>query len=256
MALTAKTKMAGINLLISQLLISIFLLIVWAIWFPSPFSEILGFSKAAQIMVLVNICLGPLLIFIIYKEGKKYLKLDLTILAILQIAALLFGAYSIYLKHPVYTVFAVDRFTLINVNRATPEKVKYPLLKRSFFSSPKTVYAKRPENPDDRNKLLFSVLFNGEPDLDRRAEHYEPFEKHLEKVFKRSLDTKILFPDDVSKLKLSHFLNKHGGEAKDYGFFPLQGSTDKDVIWVLDRINGKPVGTIDSDPWQVADKQQ
>lgn len=252
MKLAARYKITGLNFLISHVLILLFLIFAWFVWFPSPFAEITGFNKTALIIILTNLCLGPLLVFIVFKEHKKHLRLDLSVLAIIQVAAFVFGAYSLYLKHPVYAVFTVDRFTVINAKNATPEKIKNAQLQPSLFSSPKMVFAKRPDDPDARNKLLFAVLFEGEPDLDQRAEYYEPFKNHLSKVLKRSIDPEILFPDALAKQKLADFLVTKGGGIADYGFFPLQGSRNNDFIWVLNRKSGKLMGIIDSDPWQIA----
>ena len=249
-----KYKTIGFNFLVSQIIIAIFLIFAWAIWYPSPLAEFSGFYKMSQIILLTNLCLGPILIFIIYKEHKKKLKQDLLVLAIIQVSAFLFGAYSIYLKHPAYLVFTVDRFTLVSEKEITSDKIQYPQLQTSFFSSPKLVFAQRPENPKARNELLFSVLFEGKPDLDRRAEYYEPFANHLTSVLKRSIETDVLFPDELSQIKLSKFLGKYGGEKQDYAYLPLQGNRGKNVIWVLDRKDGHPIDIIDSDPWLVANK--
>lgn len=254
MGIGAKYKAIGINILISTITITLFLLLAWKTWFPSPFAEISDFSKIAQLMFLSNFCLGPLLVFIVYKENKRHLKLDLTILAFVQLSAFVFGVYSLYLKHPVYVVFTVDRFTLVNARNATPDKVQYSQLSPSLFSPPKLIFAKRPESIEKRNELLFSVLFEGKPDLDRRAEYYEPFVNHFDSVFERSISTKVLFPDHESRKKLITFLKKQGGSEEDYAYFPLQGNRGKDVILVLDRKQGEPVGSIDTDPWQVASK--
>ena len=252
MGLNKKYQLICANFFISLSIIALFLIFAYFIWFPAPFAEISGFNKTAVILLLTNICLGPLLIFIIYKDNKKNLKLDLSILAVIQVSAFIFGAYSFYLKHPVYAVFAVDRFTLINANSTTVDKIRYPELVNSLFSSPKFVFAKRPEAPEKRNQLLFSVLFEGKPDLDRRPEYYEPFNQHLSSVFKRSINTDILFHDATSRKKLTDFLNKNGGIAKDYAFFPLQRNRGDDLIWVLNRKTGLAIDTIDSDPWQMA----
>ncbi len=254
MEINKKYKVIGLNILFSQAIILSFLLFTWIVWYPSPFYEISNISKIAQAMIFANICLGPLLVFIIYKKDKKHLNLDLSILATIQLSAFLFAAYSVYLKHPSYAVFTIDRFTLVSATSISTEKIKYPQLATSFFSAPKIVFAKRPDTSAERNSLLFGVLFQGEPDLDRRAEYYEPFLKHLSTVLERSIDTNTLFPDSASQLKLKAFLNKHGGNKQDYAYFPLQGNVENDLIWVLDRKLGNPIGTIDSDPWQIAKK--
>ncbi len=243
-----KYKLASLNFAISLIIIFAFLGYSWLIWHPYSFSELTGFKKSAGVILLVNIFLGPLLILFIYKKNKKHLTFDLSVLATIQVLAFLAGAYSIYSKHPVYTVFTVDRFSLINPKLATPQHALNKEFNVSGFYKTKFAFAKMPSDRAVRNKLMMEVVFNGEPDIDSRAEYYQPINKHMNAVLRKSLNPDIIFANIQNKPKLHKFLNKYGGHKKDYAYFPLQGGS-RDVVLVLSKRSGETIDIIDSDPW-------
>jgi len=249
-----RTKLALRNLYISQAIILVFLMFAYYIWFPYSFAKLGGFNQTALMLIFVDLVLGPLLVFIVYKEGKKFLRFDINVLLGIQLFAFAFGAYSLYLKHPAYAVFTVDRFTLANVSQLYPQQPWLTQLQSSFFSSPQFVVAKSPNNVKKRNALMFDILLKGAPDINERPELFEPFGQHLDTVFAKSIPLNILFQNTKTKEKLAVFHKQYGGVPDDYAYFPLAGNNKKDMIWVFDRATAKPVGIIDSDPWVLAKK--
>ncbi len=244
-----KYKIASTNFIISQIISTFFLLFAYLMWFPHSLSELNGFSKSALLLVLVNLVLGPLLILFFYKQDKKNLKFDLFALAAIQTTALLFGMYSIYQKHPVYAVFTIDRFTLINAKYAEPEKTRHSELQVSFLSKSKMAFAKMPTDIHLKNDIAMGHMLKGEPDLDGRSEYYEPYTNHIDSVITKSLDLKGKLKQADDQLKLTVFLNKHGGRIESYAYLPLQ-THEKDVIWVLNKLTAEPIGILDIDPWK------
>ncbi len=87
-------KIAIRNLLISQAIIILFLVFAYFVWFPHSFTQLGGFHETAFMLIFVDLVLGPLLIFIIYREGKKYLTFDINILLAIQL-----GAFFLALIH-------------------------------------------------------------------------------------------------------------------------------------------------------------
>ncbi|MCF6191241.1 MAG: hypothetical protein L3J51_12250 [Cocleimonas sp.] len=249
-----RIQLALRNLYISQAIILAFLVFAYFIWFPHSFSKLGGFSETALMLIFVDLVLGPLLVLIVYKEGKKFLRFDINVLLAIQLFAFAFGAYSLFLKHPAYVVFTVDRFTLANVSQLYPQQPWLTQFKSSFFSSPQFVVAKSPSNTKERNALMFNVLLKGEPDINERPELFEPLAQHVDAVFAKSIPLDLLFQNNKTKEKFTAFYKLYGGKASDYAYFPLVGNNKKDMIWVFDRITTKPVGIIDSDPWLVAKK--
>ncbi len=244
-----RTKIALRNLYISQAIILLFLVFAYFTWFPYSFATLGGFTKTAFMLIFVDLVLGPLLVFIVFKEGKKYLKFDINVLLTIQIAAFVFGAYSLFLKHPAYVVFTGDRFTLTNVSHIYPQQTWLNNLKSSFFSSPKFVVAKLPDDAATQSNLILGIVFNQMPDIDKRPEYYQPFEQHIKTTLDKSIPVDKLLLDTNTKLKLAEFLKQQGGKTEDYAYFPLSGNNKKEVIWVFDRDSTKPVGIINSDPW-------
>ena len=243
-----KLKASFIHLFASSFIIINFLLVIFFIWYPSPYDEINGIKYLLVVLIGVDIVLGPLLTFILYKKNKPSLKFDLSIIVTIQLAALIYGMHAIYQGHPVYIVYAVDRFELIPAKDAHPERAKYDEFKVSTFWRPKLVYAKPPTDRVERNKLLFETVFEGKEDLERRSEYYEPIKKYTENILKRGIDPDILFSNADKKSKLKQFLAKTNKTEKDFAFLPLVGK-EKDIVIAVSRESGEIAGTIDVYPW-------
>lgn len=242
-----KLKASVIHLVISLIVISSFLLIAFSIWYPEPYSEMSGLSDLLVILIAVDLILGPVLTFIIFKKNKPSLKFDLSFIAAFQLAALAYGMFTIYERHPVYVVYAVDRFELVPAKEAFPERAKYEEFKVSKLWFPKLAYAKSPENREERNRLLFESLA-GKLDLERRPEYYEPIENHTDTILSRGIDPETLFFDSARKQKLKRFLDPNQKTEEDYAFLPLVGKA-KDMVIAVSRETGEIAGTIDVDPW-------
>ena len=178
---------------------SLFLIFAYFIWFPHSFSKLGGFNKTALMLIFVDLILGPLLVFIVYKEGKKFLTFDINTLLGIQLSAFIFGAYSLYLKHPAYAVFTVDRFTLTNVSTIYPQQSWFEQLTTTFFSSPKLVAAKFPSSVDERNDLFFKVVLNGAPDIDKRPKYFEPLDTNIKAIFEKSIPFNLLLQNQNYK---------------------------------------------------------
>lgn len=131
-----KTKAALIHLLISIFIIGLLVLTIVFIWYPKPFFEISGVSEPLKLLLLVDVVIGPLLTFLVYKKNKKYLKIDLTLIAIMQIAAFGYGMHTIYGGRPSMVVFKGGEFNFLSYKFAKNEDIKFDELKPHFFSSP------------------------------------------------------------------------------------------------------------------------
>ncbi|MGB0848138.1 MAG: hypothetical protein ACPGSM_15535, partial [Thiolinea sp.] len=120
-----KLKASSLHLLVSALVVGCFVAFILTVWYPNPFFSISGLSSILLMMLAIDLILGPLLTFIIYRPKKNTLKLDLTVIATIQVAALFYGAFTVYEAHPLYVAFAGDRFTPINANEVNPSKAKF-----------------------------------------------------------------------------------------------------------------------------------
>lgn len=120
---------AGIHLAISLVVASLILILLFVIWFPSPLMG-LGAVQGVQIMLLVDLAIGPLLTLIVFKRGKRTLIMDLSVIAILQIAALGYGLTTVYGQAPSYMVLTYDGFYVVSRHEVNT------LLAQAEFSIP------------------------------------------------------------------------------------------------------------------------
>ena len=244
-----KFKVALRNLYISQAIILIFLVFAYFSWFPHSFSQLGGFYKTAWMLIIVDLILGPLLVFLVYKENKKYLAFDINVLLSIQLIAFIFGAYSLFLKHPAYAVFSIDRFVLTNVSNIYPQPSLIDITKRYLFSSPKFVVAQLPENMKERNKLFFDVVINGQPDIDSRPKYFSSFDQHFDKVMEKGISLEKLNLTAKEDKLFKSFIKNHKHSYKNFAYFPLTGNNKKNVTWVFDKRTAKPVEILEIDPW-------
>src|SRR5699024_7695764 len=102
----------SISFLIALLVVGL----VFFIWYPSPLATAVGVTHIFLMLLVIDVILGPLLGLLVYKEGKKTLKFDLSVIILIQIAALCYGVFSIEQGRPAWLVFHVDRFELVRKN--------------------------------------------------------------------------------------------------------------------------------------------
>ena len=245
-----KGRAFAIHLTASATVMLILLGIMWFVWYPAPYFAINGGWTVLRILVGVDVVLGPLLTLVVFKPGKPSLKFDMSVIVVLQLAALAYGGAIVYQQRPAFIVFAVDRFTAIPAAEVDFDRIRDPALKRRIGIGPMLAEARPPEDPKARRELMFAVVMDGAKDLEYRAELYRPYQPDLEQLRRRSLDiTRLAAQDDATERGLARWLERRGGASGDDLYLPLRGK-HRDVILILSGADGQPVGWIDSDPWR------
>lgn len=249
-----KLKASLIHLVLSAIIISALVSLVIIFWFPSPFLGVTDFKDIALILIIIDLVLGPLLTFVVFNPNKKSLKLDLSVIASIQIMALSYGLYMLYLTHPVYITYYENSFNMITAKQAKPERAQHSELRVSKLSSPTFAYL---DIADTKTKdQIFNEMIDGDVDIEARADYYKPYKNHLDTVLANSLDTDKIFSEDTNDNATRSFL-KENNNIDDFAFLPLVSSS-KNAIIVLDKISGEAITTIDTNPWKYVkiDKSQ
>ena len=166
----------AVHLTASALVVGIFLLLTFFVWYPAPLFTVEGTRLPLQILVAVDIVLGPLLTLVVFKPGKPGLKLDLAIILLIQLTAFIYGASVIFRERPVIVSFAVDRFVVVAAAE-TKDLAMDKLDKdrvRLNVAGPTYVYAEQPDDPQLAQEIMLEAL-DGKPDIDKRPEYYRDF---------------------------------------------------------------------------------
>lgn len=217
-----------------------FLTIMLQYWYPNPYFEAQGGAEVLTILMGVDVVLGPLITLIIFKRGKPGLKFDLSLVVMVQIAALLYGASIVYQERPVFLVFTLDRFFLLTQKEIDFAQIKSPQLRRWRFTGPVPVYVNPPKDMQTLMRISQEALA-GKANLERHPEYYEPLESHSDKMLSKSLTWEQVLqvsPRD----KLTAIINPETPQL--YAYFPLYGK-DKKMIVIFDKQQKKVLGGVD-----------
>ena len=239
-----KTKLKAflLHFILSAVVISLIFSILLLFWFPSPFLGLTHFKEIAYLLIAIDVVLGPLLTFVVYNPNKKSLRFDLTSIVTIQILALSYGIYTLFLAHPVYITYFDGRYNIVTAKQAQPHQTKYSSLKISKLSSPTFAFMDIP----DKNTMnaLFTDMLNGSVDIEARAEYYKPYKTHWDKIILNSLNPNTLLNNKKTEKKLNYFLKKNKQPIESYTFVPING-TNKDAILILEKSTGKAVDILD-----------
>jgi len=236
------------HLTISFIVVGIALLVIAFLWYPSPYFYVNGAVKLVAMLVIVDLFVGPISTFVVYKPGKPGLMFDLTVIVAVQLSALIYGLHILYVERPVFVVFAVDRFEVVTANEIDMDTVKYPELKKRPLAGPLLAVAKKPEDRAEAQKLLLEVIFHRAKDIERRGELLHPYMTNLPKVLKATARIEDLVHTDADRRELDKFLARHHARTDAFGYFPLVGKK-REVVLAIDKATGNPAGIMDIDPW-------
>ena len=238
-----------IHFAISAAVVGTVLAIVFLIWYPGPTFEISGARAPVFVLIGVDLVLGPLLTLIVYKQGKPGLKFDLSFIATVQLVALIYGSYTLFSERPFYLVFAIDRVSLVAAKNIDKSSIRYADLTQKPIGRLVNVFARKPEDSEEFQRFLDSVLFQGMPDLDRRTEYWEPWESGANSIRStiKSLDD-FEPASELERQELADAINRHGRKHPRLGLLPI-GGIEENIGMLVDQDSLLPLDVIRVDPW-------
>lgn len=187
--LTEKLVAASKHACISVATITLTLLAIRYAWYPDQLFELMKAAPIFIIFAVTDITVGPLLTFVIYRKNKRGLKKDLTVIALIQIAAFCIGIRTLAEARPIWIVYSYGVLEIVSAKDMLAEEKKETLPASTYTSSwlgPKLVSAKLPANNKERNKILFESL-SGKPDISRNPKYFLPIESDWEEIKKTAI---------------------------------------------------------------------
>lgn len=247
----SRWQAGAIHFGISVLIVFIIAIVLLNTWYPLDFITVSGGLYLMTILAVVDACIGPLLTTIVFKIGKPSLKFDLTVIALLQIIAMGYGLYSIYLARPVFLLFAVDRFELINAAEIMEKdlaEARYPEFRTLSITGPVIGAIQKSNDPEVRKQALFEWLPQG-LDYKNFPKYYVPYTMIAKEAVAKGKSRDTWKPlDKQANMVLDAYLHKHNLQASHIRLLPLSGKrTDKTIL--IDSITGEIRGIVSIDPW-------
>jgi hypothetical protein len=245
----SKSRAFVVHLSASAVVVGTLCAIIFVLWHPAPYFTAKGASDVLRVLIGVDLVLGPALTLILFKPRKPRLLFDLSVIVVIQLAALIYGTTVIYEERPYYSVFAVDRFEVLAYGDADSSLIENEELRRKPFVGPILAVASLPEDPVTFQRLLQETVSEGKPDIEHRPEFWSPYASRSADVLARAraladlAEEKPAAQEEVSRLTESLNL-----DIAELGYLPLVGK-DRSFVVVIDSETAGLVDIIDVNPW-------
>ena len=232
----------SISFLIALLVIGL----VFFVWYPAPLAKAVGVTNIFLMMLAIDVIVGPILGWLVYQEGKKTLKFDLSVIILIQIAALCYGVFSIEQGRPAWLVYNVDRFELVRKNELVDTNIQQaqPQFQKPSWFKPQYVATEFAKDTQQRNDEMFAEVFGG-ISIAQKPERYVPLDKVKKQIQQRAQNLELLkqFNDQQSVQKI---LAKY---PQADAFVPLK-ATAVDMTVLINKEKGEVVKIVDLRPWK------
>ena len=218
---------------------------VFYVWYPMPLAKAVGVTHIFLMVLVIDVIVGPLLSLLVYKERKKTLKFDLSVIILIQICALIYGVYSIAQGRPVWIAYNVDRLELVRKNELIIEhldRAKTQFQKPSFLR-PRYVAVEFAKDKKQREDDMFTEVLGG-ISIAQKPERYVDFTQALPQLKKRANSLKQLENFNDQK-QVKNILEKY---PEATGYIPLKANVI-DMTVLIDE-KGQVIKIVDLRPWK------
>lgn len=117
-----KVRAFFIHLGVSALVAAIIAWLIYKVWYPYPYRDILWGQSIYKLLIGVDVIVGPTITFIVFNKNKSFFERTLEIIFIvaLQIGALGYGIWALAQARPAQIVFEYDHFQVVPVYLVPP----------------------------------------------------------------------------------------------------------------------------------------
>jgi hypothetical protein len=246
----SKLRAFLIHLAISATVVGTVFMIIFFFWYPNPYFRVSGADDIVRVLIGVDLVLGPVLTLVLFKSGKPRLMFDLSVIAVIQVSALIYGTAIIFQERPYFVVFAVDRFVVVPKKDIDMTKIKYEVMKEKPWRGPILAFANLPEDPRERDKLMFEVM-DGAPDIERRAEYWSPLAEKIDQVMARAEAlTDMRLRSEEARRQIAAVRSRHEN-ADQLRYLPITSNVNV-YSMIFDPATKMAIDIIAVDPWEEA----
>lgn len=244
--MSKRLKFSLSHLLLSFLIALLVIGLVFLIWYPSPLATAVGVTHIFLMLLVIDVILGPLLGLLVYKEGKKTLKFDLSIIILIQIAALCYGVFSIEQGRPAWLVFHADRFELVRKNDIMFENIDQAQsqFQQASWTGPQFAAVKLALSPQQRKNDMFTEVLGG-ISLAQQPDRYVELTQAKNQIQQRALPLAELEQynpkTDVEKTFAKY--------PKADAWLPLKANAI-DMVVLVNKESASIIKIVDLRPWQ------
>jgi hypothetical protein len=181
-----RLKAFGLHVSASLTLLTLIFGALYLGWYRWPGWYLTRVLHVVTIVAIVDLALGPTLTLIVAspRKPRRVLVRDIGVIVVVQLAALVYGAVTLWLGRPLYYAFSADRLQMVQASELQASEIalaraQNPALTPHWYSLPRWVWAPLPENADEAARIVGSALFGGGHDVVQMPRYFRSWEHGL-----------------------------------------------------------------------------
>ncbi|NJO12108.1 MAG: hypothetical protein HC872_00045 [Gammaproteobacteria bacterium] len=125
----------------------------------------------------MDVALGPLISLVIYSSRKprRELIIDYTLVGLVQIAALVYGVFTLSVARPVFVVAVPDRLEVVTAIEIEESDLAAanPAYRRLSWTGPKLAAVQMPTDPKEREEVMMAAVMG--KDVQMMPKYFRPY---------------------------------------------------------------------------------
>ena len=245
-----RLRVSAIHLAISLGVAALAAVLVFGLWYPYPYYEISAGRELFLIVIAVDVAMGPVITLVVFNRAKSHhhLAMDFSVVGLLQLAALSYGLWTMFVARPVHLVFEFHRMAVVHAVDIDPAQLSQaPAVFQALPMTGPTLLSLRPfKNSDEQFRSTLQALKDGiaqaaQPGL---WQAYEAARADILKEAKPVVELKMRFPDQTAAI--DHAVAKTGLQAGNIGYLPLLARKNAWTV-LINPVTARPVGFLPID---------
>ena len=225
------------HLLLSLLVALASAAVVFGLWYPAPYRQMLQVGHIYLLVLVVDVVCGPLLTLIVAspRKSRRERWLDFSLIGAIQLAALAYGMHSVWLARPAVLAFEADRLVVVTANEVQAEDLPQapPGLQSLLWTGVLQVGTRRPADSDEMMSNVDKELAGLSPAM--RPDWWLPWAEAQDGLRSRAKPLSELIARRPEAAPLLQAAAQSAGRAvPDLRYLPLVSSKTLDWVALLD----------------------
>jgi hypothetical protein len=206
--MSVRFRASGIHFLISTGVAFASALLVFLVWYPSPYEVLAGGLTLFAMVVGIDVVLGPLLTALVAnpKKSRTELRRDIALIVVVQILAFFYGMYTVAMARPVHLVFEIDRFRVVSAADISPAELEKaaPAYRHLSWIGPTLIAARKSTNQEEMIRSLDLGLQG--VDISMQPDRWIDYASSAEAVLQKARPVNLLlakYPAEVEQVRLA-----------------------------------------------------
>lgn len=224
----------SIHMVLSLIIFSTLVAMMLVYWYPGDLFFMDGGWQGLKLVAMVDLVLGPVLTLILYKPGKPKLMLDMSLIALIQISALVYGFYTTHQQRAVAIVFAESGFNTLSARDNTDadellrtlNEVPQDLPPVAAFNLPLLL---TPAPKKEEYGLYLQDILNGYPGPQQRSDQYIAVNSNHKDMQTSALNEEQLADQGMLEI-VQKSLNKRPLNSGDVEFYRFKARYANGVV--------------------------